>query len=125
MKIYVVTRGEYSDYSIITATTDRDVAESIAKKFSGGYSETVVEEYEDAELMLKPCWLVTFQKDGSVAEVKNESDNYFRYHDAGRCWVPVDRRQVAVSVVADSIESAVKIAAEKRAKFLAECEGIA
>lgn len=125
MKIYVVTRGEYSDYSIITATMNRDVAEAVAKKFSIGYEEATVEEFEDAELMLKPCWLVTFQKDGSVAEVKNESDNYFRYHDAGRFWASADPRQLAVSVVADSIEAAVKIAAEKRAKFLAEREGIA
>lgn len=125
MKIYVVTRGEYSDYSIITATLDRDVAEAVAKKFSSKYNEACIEEFEDAELMLKPCWLVVFRDDGGVKEVKSVSDNYFRYQEAGECWLqPCGGKEVYVSVVADDIHSATKIAAEKRGKFLAHREGI-
>lgn len=124
MKIYVVTRGEYSDYSIITAALDRNLAEAVAKKFSSKHDEACVEEFEDAELMLKPCWIVAFREDGSVEEVKSVSNDYYHYQNAGECWVPWGRESVSVSVVADDSESAIKIAAEKRAKFLAEKEGI-
>ena len=45
MKIYVVTRGVYSDYHIITATTDKALAERIAKKFDREYGDTSVEVF--------------------------------------------------------------------------------
>lgn len=124
MKIYVVTRGEYSDYSIITATLDRNIAEAVAKKFSRGCDEAYIEEFEDAEVMLKPCWFVVFCADGSVKEVKDVSDNYVRYQETG-CWLPFGSKEVYVSVVADDVSSAIKIAAERRGKFLAEREGLA
>lgn len=49
MKIYVVTKGEYSDYRIITATLNRWKAESIAEKFADLDEDTRIEEYEDEE----------------------------------------------------------------------------
>ena len=124
MKIYVVTRGEYSDYSIITATLDRNLAEAVAKKFSTKYDEACVEEFDDAKLMLKPCWIVAFREDGSVEEAKSVFQDYYHYQNAGACWVKYGSSAVSVSVVADDVSSAIKIAAEKRAKFLAEKEGI-
>ena len=35
MKIYVVTKGYYSDYHIITATTDKELAYRIEETFNG------------------------------------------------------------------------------------------
>lgn len=119
MKIYVVTQGTYSDYHIITATLDRTVAEAIAKRFSAE-----VEEYEDAELLLKPRWDVRFFKDGPV-EVGEHP--FLDYYTGSRCIVYVRLGKLVLeveNVAADDKESAIKIAAEKRAAYLAEKNGL-
>ena len=41
--IYIITAGEYSDYHIIAATTDRECAEKIAEHFDAD-----IEEFEDS-----------------------------------------------------------------------------
>lgn len=124
MKIYVVTRGSYSNYHIITATLDRAVAEAVAKKFFTKYGETEIEEYEDAELLLKPRWNVRFPKDGPV-EV--EEQPFRDYYTGPRCIVYVRFGTLVLEVedvAADDTESAIKIASEKRAQYLAEKNGL-
>lgn len=121
MKIYVVTQGEYSDYHIITATTDKSVAERIANKFNGGtnWSETYVEEYENAEIMLKPLFFVRFDKKGNVMECILETSSYG--YDSECAAVKYDcNKNTFTYVIADTMEAAIKIGAERRAKFLAE-----
>lgn len=113
MKIYVVTDGEYSDYHIITATADLSVAKKVAKKFGGE-----IEEYENAEVMLQPLWLILFEKNGDVCECKEASWDLC-YESAGLCRFDIKGR-VYVYIIADSIERAIKAGAERRAKFLAE-----
>ena len=117
MKIYVVTDGMYSDYHIITATTDHAVAEKIAKKFGAE-----IEEYENAELMLRPLWFIRFDKNGNVRECREEKSDW-GYECAGLCKFDVCG-QAYVHIVADTIERAIKAGAERRAKFLAEQEGL-
>lgn len=123
MKIYVVTQGMYSDYHIITATTNENLAKEIAKKFDREYDPTDIEVFEDAKIMLKPCWLVRFNKDGSVKEVKNASDDAFHYQEVNKCKIDWEKG-VVVSVLANNPDAAIKIASEKRAQFLAEKAGI-
>lgn len=113
MKIYVVTDGEYSDYHIITATIDRSVAEKIAKKFGAD-----IEEYENAEVMLRPLWFIRFDKNGDVCECREELHNP-SYEAHGLCYLDV-KGQVYVRIVADTVEQAIKAGAERRAKFLYE-----
>ena len=50
-KVYVVTRGDYSDYHIITATTNKDIANQIAKKF-----DAKVEIYDNEGNQLFIAW---------------------------------------------------------------------
>ncbi len=113
MKIYVLTRGEYSDYHILTATTDFAQAEAIAKKFSAE-----IEEYENAEIMLRPLWFIRFEKNGDVCECRLDDSGYW-YDEEGLCGFDM-RGRVHVHIVADSAEQAIKAGAERRAKFLAE-----
>lgn len=49
MKIYVITKGEYSDYHICAATTDKKIAEFLKKvATTKGYGgEAYIEEFED------------------------------------------------------------------------------
>ena len=60
-KVYVVTRGDYSDYHIITATTDKKTADKVAKKFNAE-----VEIYDHSEIYTKTVFGVTFNKIGDV-----------------------------------------------------------
>ena len=47
MKIYVVTKGTYSDYHIIMATLDKNIAEKMSKIHSDRFDKAIVEEYDD------------------------------------------------------------------------------
>ena len=45
MKVYVITKGSYSDYHIVGVTTGKDVAERIVKRFSNEFEYAHIEEY--------------------------------------------------------------------------------
>ena len=120
-EIYVVTKGCYSDYHIITATTDKDLAYQIKEKFTGNYDEAYVEVFKDAELFLKPCFFLRFDKSGSVVESEQENNREYSYEGSfGKdC-----NGNFYIHVVTDDLESAIKIGAEKRAMFFAKKHGI-
>ena len=121
-KIYVVTKGDYSDYHIVAATLDKDVAEKIAAKFDGWHDECRIEEYCDAEIMLKPAWIIYFDRSGNV-ESTTECDSSYEYSQIGEVHENnhvYSFYHMYVTVSADDLDSAIKIAAEKRAKYLAE-----
>ena len=121
MKIYVVTKGCYSDYHIITATTDEELAYRIKEKFNGnGYDETKVEIFEDAEIFMKSCYFMRFDKCGNVIEFEEEKDEYWYDEDDGED----SQGNFYVSVVTDDEEKAIKIGAEKRAMRLAQKNGL-
>lgn len=124
-KIYVVTKGHYSDYHIITATTDKKLANEIAKKFSDGWDKADVEVYEDAELYMKPVFYVGFEQNGDVHAIYDESSSTYYYDNINECDFEVDGKRVYAVVQADDEEHAIKIASEKRAEFLARNAGIA
>lgn len=121
--IYVVTQGSYSAYGIVGATTDYEVAKKIADKFSDGWDECCIETYEDGEYMLKPAWVVYFDKGGNVVNcnpAKSDYDYHKVYHRPER-----NRYfDFIIGVSADTEEAAIKIAAEKRAQYLAEENGL-
>lgn len=125
-KIYVVTQGDYSDYHIIAATTDREIAEKISTKFTTRHDECRIEEYGDAEAMLRPAWIIGFEKTGNVISTR-KCDSAYDYSCIGVVYETEScyrNYHMIVIVSADDSESAVKIAAEKRAKYLAEKQGL-
>lgn len=127
-KIYVVTQGSYSDYHIVAVTMDRDIAEKIVAKFSNDWGECEIEEYGDAEVMLKPAWRIYFDKDGNVCETA-ECDSDYDYSCIGEVCEKKNiyfgrNYHIHAVVSADDLDSAIKIAAEKRAKYLAEKLGL-
>lgn len=128
MKIYVITKGYYSDYHIITATTDKKLAKELAKKFTeNGYGEkTYIEEYENAEIYLRKAYFVRFAKNGNVIELNDCSANEYYIKDVlknEQCAFD-SKGNIYITVFADNAEQAVKIANEKRAMFLAKKSGI-
>ena len=138
MKIYVITSGEYSDYSITGATTDRAEAEAWierrykALKESGEWGAGdcplwgeayEIEEY-DSEHIGK--WLngydvywIVFDMAGNIEQLQKE--NRFCNDDSPH-YIPAtrwnDEESITVSVYAKSQDEAIKIAAEKRAMFI-------
>ena len=45
-KVYVVTKGDYSDYRIVAIFSDREVAATVAAAHTTTYDEVRVEEFE-------------------------------------------------------------------------------
>jgi hypothetical protein len=121
--IYVVTQGIYSCYGIVGATTDYEVAKKIADKFSEGWDECRIEKYEDGEYMLRPAWVVYFDKNGNVKEC-HPAKNDYEYHKVHQRPERNLRYDFIFGVSADTEEAAIKIAAEKRAQYLAEEMGL-
>ncbi len=124
--IYIVTKGHYSDYHIVAATTDRETADRIAAKFTDDWQDATVEEFPDAEVMLKNLWCVYFKKSGEVWKCEPSNSEY-DYHDGLDTIIDTIYKRnydLIVTVEADTEEAAIKIAAEKRAKYLAEKNGL-
>ena len=122
MKIYIITKGEYSDYRICAVATDSEKADQLAEFFSSKYEKAEVEEYDtdDAPDLTegKIVFRVHFDKHGNVVSVEEWFKDYW---DS----LPFQHnRNLVVHVLANTKEAAIKIGAEKRAKFLAEKMGL-
>lgn len=115
MKVYVVTKGEYDDYRIITATTDKDLANKIAEKFNNEYNETRIEEFENAERKLLPFYRVEFDLVGDVLGI-----HMCDYEPTDTYWD--DYRSLTFYVQADDESDAVIIAKRHRIEYLEEKE---
>lgn len=108
---YVITMGDYSDYHIVAVTEDKSKAEKISKMYSTEHGPCQIEEYKESEANTYPVWCVTFDSAGNVYEA------FLDYN--GEVWLKYcSSRQIYCR--AKSQEAAIKIAAEKRAKYLAK-----
>lgn len=47
MKIYIITKGDYSDYHICNVTTDYQKAQRYKEAYSDDWGEACIEVYED------------------------------------------------------------------------------
>jgi hypothetical protein len=123
MTVYVVTSGEYSDYGVNAIFSTKELAQIYMEKFSNPdrFSEfNDIQEWEvdDMEADLrsnrKP-FRISMQRDGQVTYC--ESGSYFgtyngtvlKFHDS-----------LEISLFADDKDQAIKIANEKRLKYLLE-----
>ena len=122
MKIYVVTRGNYSDYHIITATVDPTRAEAIRKLYDGSYEEARVEVF-DSDLilpLLEGQWrfLIFFRANGDVyhsySDMEVDEPNVREFHNG----------ELRVTCFARDLEHAIKIASERRAQYIAQKKGL-
>lgn len=66
MKVYVITKGEYSDYMICDVTLDKEQAELLKIDYSDRWEEAQIEEYDTERYKIevsedyKPMWKVEF-----------------------------------------------------------------
>lgn len=115
-KSFVVTRGEYSDYSIMGVYTTREIADEAARLFAGH-----VEEYETDVLPEHPpgklFFWVFMSKSGDSKKVSNQGvDCAWNGQEAS----PSSNDWMFFQLWADDEEQAVKVANEQRAIAIAE-----
>lgn len=129
MKVYVITKGSYSDYRICGVTTDIKRARQLKKIFSRGYrgyaEKASIEEYDTDyptnEIAESNVYQIEFDKNGNISD---ESESPFGFY------TDIDEKgyEVAdkfyVDVIAKTRDDAIKIASEKRAKYMAEKFGL-
>ena len=141
--IYVITRGAYSDYSILGVCTDEAKAEEIVKCYNynriGSYGAARIEEYEDGAIdVSKHVYQVYFQHDKplpriySVIELFGEDKidyltglleaNIIRPYFS---FVGATDYSYMTAIIADDETTAQKIAYDLMAEYIANEEGIA
>jgi hypothetical protein len=130
MKVYVITKGRYSDYHICAVTTDPDTAERLARIYSDRYDEAQVEEYDtDASQPLADGRIphdVWFYRNGDIAVRPNaEAEDIERYEmNVVREFPEAYSYSELVYVLAPNEEKAKKIAIDRRTQYQAENAGI-
>lgn len=120
VKIYVITKGEYSDYHICTVATDYAKAQILQKKFSDKRDTAKIEKFDTEDynnvFAGKNLYFICFDKNGNVTNV---FVNHLDYFDPSKKQVIIYKDDtVEVYIFAFDEASAIKIAAEKRAMEL-------
>lgn len=127
MKVYVITCGEYSDYRICAVTLDKEKAEKLKEKFDRyDYTGANIEKYETDEsdyYSVNSIYTVYFRVNGDVKRVKEEEIDSFA-NELIKMGPMKEDGLLRITVWAENETDAIKIAAEKRAKYLAEEQGL-
>lgn len=126
MKLYAVTKGDYSDYHIITLTADKEAAKRIAKMCSNGeYDKAEVEEYEDGKIILGKKLYFVRVVDGNVDDVaEDHSDCYLFNTSVFGGFMNRGNEMYYTHVLADTGEKAAKIGKDRIMKYVAEKENL-
>ena len=128
-KVYVVTKGEYSDYSICAIFNDK----TLAKKYINGYTHyNEIEEYEInpkfKNLIKYTLYEVVMNKKGEVREISNYTTERIENMDEEDFeYIIFDHpiyKEKVISLICDAKDNshAVKIINEKRIQSIAKEE---
>lgn len=128
MKVYLATRGSYSDYSIEAIFSSKRKANTFIKYFpSGEWND--IEEYEldptDWEIVKKniPLWDVIIEKEtGNISSIEERTYNYYEIQNppVNVIWHchNLGSMDLRTYVFAKTKEKAIKIANERRTGFI-------
>ena len=127
--IYVITKGSYSDYHICAVATNKERAEELKKMYSSRYEDAEIEEFEENVPSYEffnsnPCsyWKVMFQQDGRL---QSSPEHYFDEPNLSMAVNPYFNNSIVVyDINASDATTALKIAQDERAKYLAEKFGL-
>lgn len=75
-KVYVITKGEYSNYHICAVTLDEERAEKLQKRYSSRWDSAVIEEYTLSERVEREVYGVVFNADGVCRRVRLDDFGY-------------------------------------------------
>ena len=135
MKVYVITRGDYSDYHICGVAVDKKKAQLIKKLNSDDMYLANIEEYDTDEYYddEMPQWVVKFSNNRQPIVDLSWFDNNMmhkppkifdysdRYVDDELPFIGI---KYLVRLQAKDKERALKIAQDELARYKAEKEGI-
>lgn len=120
-ELYAVTRGCYSDYTIIALTTDKVRAEQLRKMHSNSYNEAKIETFEDGipNDWYTPhrFWRIYLSEDGSEFSVEEYWDKDW-YDDIDVVKTRLSNGLLGYEIekiTADSRDKALKIARDRTA----------
>lgn len=130
MKVYVVTAGEYSDYSIQHIFSNREAADEYVRDFNlaGSYRDARVEEWEVDRTsprfgkLYRALWRETLDERG--VEVWNHEEH--APIPPGGIVVTEHLHEYVgwvISAVGEDVTRVVKAVAERRARYLARETG--
>lgn len=128
MKVYIITKGEYSDYHICGVSDDKERAEFLRKYFSDDWRQAEIEIYDTDDftpvLEGNEMYTVTFNPDGTARAYKVDEDArdcYDRNHKvySWRTMTATGKFSYAysVTVFARDNEHAIKIASDILAEW--------
>lgn len=122
MKIYVITKGSYSDYHICAVSTNQKNAEKLQKIFSDKWDQAMIEEYESDQYLTETesgmeLYKCVTGKDGTI--LADMSIINLDYMDDYDFQVRYLANKYIVYVWAKDSEHAKKIATDKIAEFKA------
>lgn len=125
MKVYVLTCGDYSSYSIMEVTVNKAVAEALAKLHSWEIEE--FDAIEEADEIIREVesmrsgWKFMFSGNGEICKEDMMLSTSSMLDEV----IDLDRNNaVSVEVWNEDLEKAKKIAQDMRAKYFAEKLGL-
>ena len=133
MKVYVITKGSYSDYHICAVATDKEKAEKLAEIYTDRWDDAEVEEYDtDATIDVlngRIPYAIRFDMRLNMRNASNELEWRVSPFTPGVVEEPLyggfkNEKQLVVRLYALDETTAIKVAAEKAAEFLAQKEGL-
>ena len=116
-KIYLVTQGNYSDYRVVSAFSEKALAQSFIDSFvENDYEPMQIEEYdidEFSEQLRKgyKAYFVFMAKDGTCIDVKQQESAPRLLESISFSY---DKKNMGTSMFAKDEKHAVKIANERR-----------
>ena len=131
MKVYVITKGTYSDYYICGVALTKERAEEICRLKTDWYESAQIEEYDTDDIQAneyKQMWKCDRAKDGTwKAKSYYDEINRIEYGTFGLCDYNYKTRRCETDydvfyayVAADDEEHALKIAQDMYAQKKAE-----
>ncbi|KKK84319.1 hypothetical protein LCGC14_2784560 [marine sediment metagenome] len=122
MTVYVVTRGDYSDYHIVSIWAKKEEAErvvALTNKERDWDDSPEIEEWECGEEKYVPLWMCDISKDGMIGDV----DIHCPYGQMDECrdHFVLDRgdEYLRIYVRCEHKEDVAKIVNERRAAIVA------
>lgn len=119
MKIYIVTKGEYSDYRIRGVFTDREKADKFLDSITTKYGDNTIEEW-DANIPDSPkSYKYFFVKMSKSGDVKYVCTSYYFSSKEEISFRFSEELMFSYQFAKDE-KHAVKIANERRTRLIAE-----
>lgn len=127
MIVYVITKGEYSDYGIEAVALEKEKAEELRERYSNQWDEAMIETYDTDDYYVEMGRFYEVKvgkrsaihvRETGVTNIEDRNKVSF-----GRNWF-TNVEEYSVIVKAKDEEHAKKIGADLVAKYKAEKQGV-